>query len=97
MIEVCKKCGTVIESWKEIPKVFSNGTNHIELRCPDCQWFYKYKPQNNDFELWFGKYKGKKVSEVLIEDYDYLWWLLENSDEKFSNKLQATMDKLNKK
>jgi hypothetical protein len=93
-MEICKKCGIVSPEWKVVDKVFANGTKHKELRCPECNQFFKYQPQHNDFELWFGKHKGKKVSELMTEDYGYLQWLLENSKEKLANRLQAVINKL---
>lgn len=100
MSEVCKKCGCIFKEWKINPRTFTNGTFHLEARCPECNWFYKYMPQKEgtDFKLYFGKYSGKMVSEVMREDFEYLWWLLENYDkQKFRDKLQKTIDSLSKK
>lgn len=57
----------------EYPQIFKNGITHIRQECTECKKFLGWKPQNKPFKLWFGKHKGKLLSEV---DEDYLDYLL---------------------
>lgn len=64
---ICKKCGTVDKYYTELK------SNNNVARCSECDSFIKNIP----YELptfYFGKYKGRKVSE--IEDMQYLKWAL---------------------
>lgn len=89
----CNRCNKEIEPITE-EKTFANGTKHIGATCPLCKRFIKWLPQepNNDM-LYFGKYKGKRMSEVVIFDPDYLHWLCEETDKaKIRNLIEKTFD-----
>ena len=83
----CKYCQEEVEAVIE-KKIFSNGTKHLSASCPVCKKWIKYLPQekNNDM-LYFGKYKGKRMSEVVLTDPDYLQWLCEETKKERTRKL----------
>ncbi len=76
----------------EREKIFSNNTKHIQLFCSICGKKYEFKSQPvEDFILYFGKFKGKKLSETPRE---YLLWCLENlNDKKIKEKIQEFFKK----
>ncbi len=41
----------------------------------------------DEYELTFGKYKGKKIKEIYEEDSQYIEWLLGNSDDERLHKI----------
>lgn len=67
----------------ETDKTFSNGTKHIELRCSNCNKFFRYKPQEMtrnrvmEMKFPFGKHEGRFLTEVLTEDFNYVSWFSE--------------------
>jgi len=65
------------DNQKIIKKIqtFKNGTNHLRTECENCKKFlgYKQQPISDDYTFPFGKYMGKKISEV---EPNYLLWLL---------------------
>jgi hypothetical protein len=75
----CHSCGALFEEYKTAEKIFKNGTKHIEARCPLCDKWIKYLPQEN-FIMPFGKYKGMDIDEVARKDLDYIRWLEENTE-----------------
>ena len=103
---ICKYCQTEVEAVTE-EKIFANKTKHISASCPLCKRWLKYLPQeeNNDV-LYFGKYEGKRMSEVVLTDPDYLHWLCEETDKvkirkliektfyDYNEKLHSAPDKL---
>jgi len=97
MEESCRVCGVINPQWVVTDKIFKNGTKHKEMRCPDCQSFYKYQKQNKEDIFYFGKYKGEKVSEVMVKDEDYIKWFLKNGIPKAARALQRVVDKINNK
>jgi hypothetical protein len=78
----CQRCGSA--QTVELPKVFRNGSKHVEVRCEICRAHIKYQKQPMTMEralalvLPVGKYKGKTISEVLKLDKDYLKWIAGN-------------------
>ncbi len=64
----CNKCGSENDYYTELK------ANNNVARCNKCNSFIKNIPYQNEAIFYFGKYKGKKVSE--IEDIDYLKWVL---------------------
>jgi RNase P subunit RPR2 len=85
METTCKKCGAIQE-----PNVkavtFKNGVMHIEARCPDCDSFIKYLPQDTQIDplspMPFGKYKGRSIISIAHEDKGYAKWCAENLENK---------------
>jgi hypothetical protein len=75
----CKDCGHT-----GIPATSKNGI-HISAYCMECGGFIKHLPQEkieNDFILYFGKYKGRNVKSMVgntKEEFDYLIWLRDNA------------------
>lgn len=96
----CMDCGLFLECGhanlieKEV--TFKNGAKHIELRCRDCGKFMQYKPQGSPYKFYFGKYKDRLLSEVMSEDFEYVYWCLENWEGKKHKKLQEAIDQLAK-
>ena len=73
---ICTSCGTVNEY-----RVANNGI-HRTAYCTACGSYIKHLPkiQDNisDFEFYFGKHKGRKLSEFKSqEDLNYLSWAYE--------------------
>jgi predicted nucleic acid-binding Zn-ribbon protein len=84
------------ENTAEREKIFSNGTKHIERYCVDCGRHIQYVSQNKEYIFYFGKYKGKSLRDVLSEDYNYVYWLLENTEGSAQRKLQEAINNLSK-
>ena len=59
---------------KEEYQTFKNGTKHLRQSCRSCNKFlgFKQQPISLDYELPFGKHKGKRLKDI---DRDYLIWL----------------------
>lgn len=71
----CLKCGAIDKYYTELK------ANNNVARCSECDAFIKNIPYNEP-TFYFGKYKGKKVSEV--EDMDYLKWVLAKTKQSAS-------------
>ena len=56
----------------------------------------QYSPPliDRDFTLWFGKYKGKLLKEVIKIDPIYISWCLDKKIFKVSRYLEEHIDKL---
>lgn len=69
----CKKCGLI-----DKPEI-RVGNIHTTAYCTGCHNYIKHLPPDNrsDFELYFGKYKGRNIKSMLEskEERDYLLWL----------------------
>ena len=74
---VCKKCGEIInaDNLKTQQIALKQGGYHLKACCPSCQSFIKFIPHSEP-KLYFGKYKGELISEVVKKDAPYLRWLL---------------------
>ena len=74
---VCKKCGVIHETEnliiERIP--LSGGGSHKKATCSICKSFIKFLPHSVP-ALYFGKYKGKTISEIAQKDPSYLQWLV---------------------
>lgn len=81
------------ESKTETPKVFKNGTHHVELRCSSCQKFFGYKPQKNpaDVILEFGKYSGSTLGSIKDCDPGYIRWLATDTGSSVSRYAQRLL------
>lgn len=66
---VCKKCGLIDDYYTEL----KNGQN--TAFCLGCGAYIKNIPYAKQ-SFYFGKYKGKTVSDV--DDIEYLIWFLNN-------------------
>ncbi len=42
----------------------------------------------------FGKYKGAKINDILIDDYKYIKWLNSNTDVKFNEEVMDSLSKM---
>ena len=69
----CKKCGLIGKPEIRV------GDVHTTAYCTCCGNYIKHLPPDNktDFELYFGKHKGRTIKSMLQskEDRDYLLWL----------------------
>jgi len=54
-----------------------NGGHHLNASCTFCERFIKFLPHDSP-RFYFGKHKGKNVTEVAAKDPSYLWCLSEN-------------------
>jgi len=70
----CPKCGAINDYYTELK------ANNNVARCSLCDTFIKNIPYQTEQQFFFGKYKGKKVSE--IEDIQYLQWVLDKTNPK---------------
>ena len=82
----CPKCGAVDKYYTELK------ANNNVARCSKCDTFIK-NISYNEPSFYFGKYKGKKVSEV--EDMQYLKWFIGNTkpSESMRNAVQKQIDR----
>jgi len=53
----------------------ANGGHHIKASCTPCGRFIKFLPHDLP-RFYFGKHKGKNVTEVASNDPSYLDWCL---------------------
>ena len=62
---------------QERPVTFRDGTRHIEALCSLCGRHIKYVSQRPPEEqiLYFGRYKGRLILDVVHEDPSYAAWL----------------------
>jgi len=70
----CPKCGAIDQFYTELK------ANNNVARCSLCDTFIKNIPYQTEQAFYFGKYNGKKVSEV--DDLGYLKWAVENTKPK---------------
>lgn len=70
----CPKCGALDNFYTELK------ANNNVARCALCDTFIKNIPYQTEQSFYFGKYKGKKVSE--IDDLGYLRWAVEKTKPK---------------
>ena len=68
----CKKCGLV----NDFNTKYLKSNNSIQAYCNGCERFIKNIPHSKNETLYFGKYKGLKLSE--ITDKPYLLWVERN-------------------
>jgi uncharacterized protein (DUF3820 family) len=82
----CLKCGAVDQFYTEVK------ANNNVARCSVCDAYIKNIPYSEP-TLYFGKYKGKKVSE--IEDMQYLKWVLSATkpSESMRKAIQTQIDR----
>ena len=62
----------------ESPRIFINGTKHIEVSCKQCGAYLRFishKPKE-DYVLFFGKYNGKTFKFVAEHDPSYCFWII---------------------
>jgi len=78
---VCKKCGTENEFYTE------QSGKQLKALCNHCGGYIKFIPQDKPQIMYFGKHKGKLVSEL---DRGYIEWLLD-SDIKLSHTLSNAL------
>ena len=71
---VCKNCGS-INDYTIIVKAHNQCAY-----CNGCEKYIKNIPYADDIKIYFGKYKGKRIKEIL--DIGYLNWIIQNIDLK---------------
>lgn len=67
---------------QEVKKKYSNGTTHIELRCPEHGFIGHKKQPWESFIMPIGKYRGKLLSWIRKNDTEYLLWASRNITSK---------------
>lgn len=74
---ICKKCGEILDDdkLKKQEVALKQGGFHLKASCPSCNNYIKFLPHSPP-KFFFGKYKGKFISEVAKSDPTYLRWLL---------------------
>ena len=95
----CPKCK---QEQSELEAITTNiplfqGGYHLTARCYKCNAFIKNLPHSEGSDkLYFGKYKGKFISEIAKTDKRYLEWLLTtNLKESLKFKIQQEIEKAN--
>ena len=73
-LEWCLRTHKIVAPIKQHIQHYFHSINHI----PEI----KEKPENVDYTLLFGKYKGRSVKEIYVEDKAYIEWIL-NSDKVY--------------
>jgi len=62
------------------PRIFSNGTEHLEIICNDCRRGNGYASRGFDeermdnFVMPIGKYQGQLVKDIVKKDRSYSEW-----------------------
>lgn len=85
------------ENKVETPMVIADGRTQIKVTCSICGKFQAFAPQNKPFVFHFGKYSGKKLEDVIIEDASYVEWCIENlTDKKVVDRIKRAIDGLKK-
>ena len=85
---ICKMC-----SYNGEVETIINGP-HISAYCKGCGVFLKHVPKNilnDDFVLYFGKYKDRTVKSLIEgtkEEYNYLVWLRDNAKNLKPNQIE---------
>lgn len=77
----CPMCKDMATFTKTFDGVKANGVKWIKGFCMKCGHHSNDLAQNlsvDNYELQFGKHKGKKLAEV---PKDYLQWLLDNTEQ----------------
>ena len=73
----CNHCSSTSE-----PRIKESGP-HLSAYCGNCGRYIKHIRQQpeDDFTLFFGKYKGRNVKSMLTtkEERDYLLWLYDKA------------------
>jgi uncharacterized protein (DUF3820 family) len=88
---ICQKCGLINDY-----AVQQSGP-HKTAYCNGCGKYIKHITQGNDFEIPFGRYKGRMLSSMVSsEEINYLkWLLLQDVKNSLRTKLQTHIDKCN--
>lgn len=70
---ICTRCGSVNDYRTE------QAGPHIKAVCNGCDSYLKMLPQQNEPELYFGKYKGRKLSSLVEkEELGWIQWAVRN-------------------
>lgn len=87
---VCKKCGLVNDY------IVKEQGPHKTAFCTSCDKYIKHLPTSDGLTLFFGKYKGRKLSSLVSKDeISWIEWALNNVEilkpaqrEAFTNHLK---------
>jgi len=88
----CKYCNGELKIEEQI---FSNGVKHLKQTCITCGKHNGYAPQDTDFNKFtmpLGKYKGKRLDEIKMQDPDYLRWAAENMHASLQRKIEKYLE-----
>jgi uncharacterized protein (DUF3820 family) len=87
----CNRCGLIDDYAIKI------SGPHKSAYCNGCGRYIKHLPQNTEFIMPFGKYKGRHLSSMVsVEEIGYIKWLLsQNPKNSLKDKLQAHIDRCN--
>ena len=72
---ICQRCG-LVDDYRT-----TEAGPHIKAICNGCDRYIKILPQHKstDLTLYFGKYKGRKVSSLTnAQELSWLQWAIEN-------------------
>ena len=83
---LCVSCGE-----SGVPIIAPAGA-HLKASCAKCGKYIKFISQGGESMLYFGKYRGKTIAEVVKTDPAYLHWLLEQPGIK--TKIKETIHKM---
>lgn len=78
-----------------VEQEFKNGTVHLRINCAACNTYLRYDPsvKDEDFKMPFGKYKGKKISEMCALDRAYSEWLSRATKDNISKRVLRELQK----
>jgi len=77
---ICPNCGLVNDY------TITTKANNSVCTCNGCGKFLGNKPKDTSGQTFpFGKYKGRLIKDVAIEDLPYLLWYYRECREKLSN------------
>lgn len=72
----CRRCK------KEVEPILTPVGKHIKATCPACKQYIKFISQTplEETRIWFGKYRGTLLTEILAKDREYLEWIMKQED-----------------
>jgi len=87
------KCQSCKLEFTELEAIKEKSGNHLKASCPSCKRYVKFLSQSEpcgDDVMPFGKYKGKTVEKICIEDEEYGQWASDNLTGRFQKSFQIT-------
>lgn len=73
----CQKCQIPVSDPMIERKELPGGKYHLKASCPECGRYLKFLPTGEPPSIYFGKYKGSLVVEVVAKDPEYCRWLIQ--------------------
>ena len=74
----CPQCGLSTDDPLTQKVPLERGGYHLKACCPSCGGYIKFM-SHEELSIWFGKYKGQTVANVVENDPSYAKWLTEQT------------------